>query len=227
MLDAPDEFIAGVLLRPVLQDAVLPTAAYVGGWGELAYHLELTQLRRALGVPVSAFVPRVSATLVTPESRHALERLEAPVADVLRASGQYGADDAIHDGPPVVARLDAVANVATTSLLALRDQLAALDPGLARQAKRTADQVTQQIQRLAQKATRVHSTQSGRGRRHLRRLNQGLTPRGGPQERVRGALEFVARFGQEWISEWIDAIEPFPTEHVVLDLAEPSDPERS
>jgi uncharacterized protein YllA (UPF0747 family) len=219
VLDAPDEFIAGALIRPLLQDAVLPTAAYVGGWGELAYHLQLTELRRRVGVPVPPFVPRVSATLVTPEARHSLQQLEADLADVLRAAGSYAVEVEEADAPPeVVARLLELAERAKRDLGELRGELRALDPSLVGQAKKAGEQVAKALERLAQKAERVGSAQSGRGKRHLRRVNHGLVPRGLPQERVRGALEIAARFGTDWIARWIEQIDPLPTEHVVLDL---------
>lgn len=220
VLDAPDEFIAGALVRPVLQDVVLPTAAYIGGWGELAYHLQITELRRTIGAPAPPFVPRVSATLITPKSRHALTQLETTLAEVLAAAGKYGETSKTVESPPVVAELTAIGERAALELTALRAAMKTLDPGLASQTKRLADQVRSLVDRLGQKATRAYSTQSGRGRRHLRRLNHGLMPRGGPQERARGALEFVARFGTEWIAEWVDLIDPIPTEHVVLDIIE-------
>lgn len=219
ILAAPGDWIPGALLRPVLQDAVLPTAAYVGGWGELAYHLQLSGLRKAVEVPMPPFVPRVSATLVTPEARHALTRLTADVGDVLRAGGRFEADGEGGD-PPILAELNAVRERTKREVLGLGTGLRELDPGLANQAKRTANQIASLFERLAQKATRVHATQSGRGQRHLRRLNEGLVPRGQPQERIRGALEFVARFGTAWIEDWIERIDPLPTEHVVLDFIE-------
>ncbi len=52
---------ANVLLRPVLERAVLPTVAYVAGPGELAYFAQVTAVAEALDVPVPVVVPRWAA----------------------------------------------------------------------------------------------------------------------------------------------------------------------
>lgn len=49
---------ANVLLRPVLERAVLPTVAYVAGPGELAYFAQVTAVAEALALPVPVAVPR-------------------------------------------------------------------------------------------------------------------------------------------------------------------------
>ena len=60
----------------------------------------------------------------------------------------------------------------------------------------------------------------------MRRLSNGLFPRGEPQERVRGVFEFVARHGRAWLDELAAEIDPLPVEHLVVDLAPSSqDPE--
>lgn len=52
---------ANVLLRPVLERAVLPTVAYVAGPGELAYFAQVTAVAEALDLPVPVAVPRWAA----------------------------------------------------------------------------------------------------------------------------------------------------------------------
>jgi hypothetical protein len=98
----------------------------------------------------------------------------------------------------------------------LRTELAELDRGLAQQLKRSAAQVRALVEKLATKAERVHANTQGRGRRHYRRVNNGLYPRRTPQERVRGALEFIASHGRGWIDELLREIDPFPTEHLLV-----------
>jgi bacillithiol biosynthesis cysteine-adding enzyme BshC len=218
IVQEPLSWSPGALLRPIVQDLVLPVAAYVGGFGEMAYHAELSDLRDACGAPRTAFVPRISMTLVDPECRFALARLETGVEAVLRAKGAWMVEEKEAE-PPVVERMNAIARDAAAKLAALKAELAALDPGLAVQLKRTAGQIEDLVAKLAEKGARVHQNKSGKGRRHERRVNNVLFPRNLPQERVLGPLPFVARFGEDWIAELLDEIDPLAPEHVVVNLA--------
>jgi len=61
---APETVSPNVVLRALVQDALLPTWAHVVGPAELAYLVELRPARTLLGVPEPALVPRATATLV-------------------------------------------------------------------------------------------------------------------------------------------------------------------
>ncbi|MBI5363090.1 MAG: bacillithiol biosynthesis cysteine-adding enzyme BshC [Planctomycetes bacterium] len=220
LVQDPLAWSPGALLRPLVQDLCLPVAAYVGGWGELAYHAQLAELRLAAGVPATPFVPRISITLVDPETRVALTKVEASVADVLRARGEFAVARSQEPPPPVLARLRAIASSAARDVGALREDLAELDPSLPVLARRTIDQVKGSIETLAEKAERVHQNKTGKGRRHERRLNNALFPRGEPQERVLGPLASLARFGDAWLAELAGELDPFPAEHLVLHLGD-------
>ena len=67
---------AGVALRPLLQDAVLPTCAYVGGPSEVGYQAELLPAYRAFGIEPPVVFPRVTATLLEPKIAKVRERAE-------------------------------------------------------------------------------------------------------------------------------------------------------
>src|SRR6185503_4343890 len=66
---------AGVALRPLLQDAVLPTCAYVGGPSEIGYQGELLPAYRAFGIEPPVIFPRVTATLMEPKIAKVRERV--------------------------------------------------------------------------------------------------------------------------------------------------------
>jgi bacillithiol synthase len=215
----PGAWSPAALLRPLAQDLTLPVAAYIGGWGELAYHAQLPPLRRAVGVPDPPFVPRLSATLVDPESRASLDKLDLALRDALEARGKLGEGNAEEREEPAVARrLREIGERAAREILELRPEMQLVDRGLASQLRRVADRVKGPVERLAGKAERVHTNQQGRGRRHFRRLNHGLVPRGAPQERVRGLIEFAARFGTGWLDQLLEEFEPLPTEHLAIHL---------
>lgn len=61
----PEKFSPNVSMRPLYQEMILPNLAYVGGWGELSYWLQLKGLFDKVGINFPLLLPRMSATLVT------------------------------------------------------------------------------------------------------------------------------------------------------------------
>jgi len=217
---APADWSAGALLRPLVQDAVLPACAYVGGWAELAYHAQLGRLRDACGIPRLPFVPRLSCTVVEPEVRVALEKAGASLAQVLAARGEFGFGEQEPAAPDAVGAVRADLTTLAERLLSHRATLSALEPALGVNLKKAVDQARGAVEKVLAKAERVHANSAGKGQRQLRRLNNSLFPRGEPQERVLGPLGFTARWGRDWIDALYDALPAGGAEHLVVHLEE-------
>ena len=64
LADDPLAFSPNVLLRPLVQDTLLPTIAYVAGPSELAYLAQAQVLYQTFGRPQPVFFPRAAFTLV-------------------------------------------------------------------------------------------------------------------------------------------------------------------
>src|SRR5690606_27641820 len=79
---APEAVSPGVVLRPVMQDLLFPTAAYVGGPGEVAYFAQLRPVYEAFGVPMPVLYPRASLTLVPQKVRRILDRYGLALPDL-------------------------------------------------------------------------------------------------------------------------------------------------
>ncbi|MGK0219266.1 MAG: hypothetical protein ACI9HE_002767, partial [Planctomycetota bacterium] len=202
----PAAWSAGGLLRPLVQDSVFPACAYVGGWGELAYHAQLAAARDVCGVPRTAFVPRVSATLLDPDVSGSLKKVGVSLSEILQAAGKFEAKLKSEDEPEAFGNLRQISTDARAQLMTQREALAALDPSLGLGLKKAASQMERAVDKVLTKAMRVHATQSGRGDKHIRRLNNHLMPRSKPQERVLGPVPYLARWGKDFVdalwSEW-------------------------
>lgn len=216
----PEDWSAGALLRPLVQDAVLPVAATIGGKGELLYHAQLAPLRAAAGLPNTPFVPRISVTLTHPEVRSTLERAAATTGEVLAALGEWRPreEPLSGDEPAPGDFLRAEAERAAERLRSLRGEIAKLQGNLAGNLERTTRQVKAAIEKLALKVDRVQANQSGKGQRVLRRINNSLVPLGQPQERVLGPLQFCARYGPGWVEDLYRELPPICLEHLVVHL---------
>ncbi len=76
IIDTPERFSSNVASRPVVQSALFPAVAYVGGPHELQYHRELEDYFAAHKVPMPLLIPRIQATFVTPETQEYLKALD-------------------------------------------------------------------------------------------------------------------------------------------------------
>ncbi|HUR29594.1 MAG TPA: bacillithiol biosynthesis BshC, partial [Planctomycetota bacterium] len=213
------------LMRPIVQDRCLPIAAYVGGLGELAYHAQLFPLRDFAGVPCTPFLPRFSCTLIESDVEASLVKLELSAEDVLRARGAIGAES--EEAPPeVIATLRAIGARAAREIAEQRAALSQLDASLAANLKRSGDQVQALVEKICEKADRVHQNKSGKGRRHLRRVATALCPRELPQERVLGPLSFYARHGRRFVDELFAHVPAVPQGHMLAFLGNPGEEAR-
>ena len=70
-----DDLGPNVLLRPVVERAILPTATYVGGPAEIAYFAQIAPIADALGVARPLIVPRWSCTIIEPHVEKIMEKL--------------------------------------------------------------------------------------------------------------------------------------------------------
>src|SRR5208282_2366063 len=77
----PEHFSPNVLLRPVVQDYLLPTLAYTGGAAEAAYFAQAGAVYEKILGRVTPIVPRFSATLVEPKVQRWLQQYGIAVLD--------------------------------------------------------------------------------------------------------------------------------------------------
>ena len=221
LADSPRAFSTTALLRPVLQDTLLPTAAYVGGPGELAYFAELAPVYALFERPMPLAVPRARFLVAGPTVRRLSEQLDlAPLAaggprDALLATLAERAGDAPSD--PEIA-LAPVRDALTRASAALTRTTAPLDPGFERAAKKAEDAVSHQLDRLADRARRAAAEADQVRVSRLDRLRGLCWPDGAPQERVLGMPWFAAQHGpRALVDALVAAARPWHPDLVEVD----------
>ena len=83
----PERLSPNVLLRPVVESAVLPTVAYVAGPGELRYLALTPPVYAALGVDRQLPVARWSGLVVEPRVERVMAKFNLTVDDLLGPDG--------------------------------------------------------------------------------------------------------------------------------------------
>lgn len=208
----------GALLRPLWQDACLPTIAFVVGPGELSYLAVVAPLYRTLGVPQPVFVPRASLTLVEPSLQRLLARFGWDLPDLEQAPERLAERVHGNDAGGVEEEVEELASRVRSTLDQVGQRIANLDASLLSALDRTRTKASEELSKLAQKLRSVRQDREGTGMRQIRRLTANLRPRGRLQERVLGPLTFLAAHGPGLATAVLEAAEPFNVEHGILEL---------
>jgi bacillithiol biosynthesis cysteine-adding enzyme BshC len=214
----PAAFSAGVLLRPLTQDHLLPTAAYVGGPAEIAYHAQIGPSYAHFGIPRPVLVPRPSVTLVEPAQARALEADEISLPDLQSDPQGLLSRWARQDYPEVDASFDRARKAIEKELAAIEETLGALDPTLKAAADGARGRALHQVETLQEKAMRALKKRDQSRADRLRRTRDALMPGGAFQERGLGLVNLLARHGVAIVEDIGQRIDPFARGHQVIYL---------
>jgi bacillithiol biosynthesis cysteine-adding enzyme BshC len=213
----PLRFSTSALLRPIVQDTLLPVAATVGGPAELCYFAQLEPLYDLFGLPQPLVIPRARFAFVDAPTRRRLEQLGLT------------ADAAARPRAELLPRLAAGATAAGPDPTELRRQIseriapavdeltrAALeaDAGLARPAARTRASVAHALERFVARYARERHERDAVVTSRLDKVQRALVPGGVPQERFFGWPTLAARVGAATLKRLVFerlAADPFPT----------------
>jgi len=192
----PAEFSPSVLLRPIVQDTLFPTACYVAGPNELAYLAQLRQIYEAFGVPMPLMYQRTSATILDSGAMRFLTRHPLTL-DALRARDEGGLNQVLetHIPPAVHASLDEAARAITERMETLARTVAALDPTLEGAVQSTRGRVQDDLKKLHGKIIQAIKRKDETLRRQFRHAQAQAFPGGHPQERAVGFIYFLNKYG--------------------------------
>jgi len=196
---APERLSPNALLRPVFQDCILPTAAYVGGPAEIAYFAQSAVVYEKILGRVTAVLPRLSATLIEPAIAQTMDSHEVGLTQVFEAKTvealalRLGARAMPIEGKRKIA---AVGNAMDAELNALTEYMTAMSADLGRAAGVSASKMLYQMNRLRRMAAEFEVQKSTSLKKHATAIMLHLLPEEHLQERLLAGVYFVARYGE-------------------------------
>ena len=197
---------AGVALRLIVQDAVLPTALVIAGPNEIAYLAQLRELYEAFGRTGPVVAPRLSATLVDPKAARLAESMGLTGAQLLAGEAAYRRG-AVRSN--VLSEVDAMTED-------LRRRLEALEAGggpIRDATRKTREKIRAILAAYRERVLASGEEADGVGAERARKLAAHLTPEGKLQERLMSVWYFRAIAGPDLIQKLTDALDPFSPDH--------------
>ena len=216
---APESFSPNVLLRPVVQDYLLPTLASTGGPAEAAYFAQVGAVYEDLLGRVTPIVPRFSATLVEPKVQRWMRQYGITVPDTFHGAEALRQVLASRTLPTDLQAAFEQANKSLEeSFSRLQEALAKLDPTLVEASQTGVSKVRYQLDRLRERATAAELRRSEVVSRHAAALSNALYPGNALQERGVAGIYFVARHGTELLRDLHDIMRTDCHDHQILEL---------
>lgn len=194
--DHPERFSPNVLLRPLVQDSLFPTIAYVGGPSELAYLGQLRGIYEHFGLPMPLVCPRASATILDSAASRFLARYDFPF-EQLQRQDELSLNRLLESQlpPTVESSFTEAERTIADRLGALATVVPSVDPTLEGAVKSVVGKMTHELESLHGKIIQAAKKKDETLRRQFVRTRAQAFPAGDPQERVIGFINLLNRYG--------------------------------
>jgi bacillithiol biosynthesis cysteine-adding enzyme BshC len=214
----PLRFSTSALLRPIVQDTLLPTVAYVGGPGEINYFAQMAPLYDHFGLTPPLVVPRGRFRVIDAGARRLLRQLGLSPDDVGHPRAAL-AERLPLQRPPGAPEPAALRQRVAEQLTPLVEELIAATltagPAQARAADRTRGSVAHALRRLVDRYEHALVERDTVTAGRLERLQAALCPQGVPQERFYSWPSLAGRYGwrtlKTLVLERLQSAGPFST----------------
>ncbi|MEK4539780.1 bacillithiol biosynthesis cysteine-adding enzyme BshC [Bacillus sp. FSL R5-0585] len=216
----PARFSNNVVTRPLMQEYVFPTLAFIGGPGELAYWSELQQVFHTVGFQMPPVVPRLTITYVERDIATDLFDLQLREidpflndVDKLRKNWLSNQIEEPIDDHFEKAKKE-IADIHTS----LQQFVKKIEPGLGAFAGKNELKINEQIELLERMLKRNVEKKYEVQLNKFRRIQFALRPLGAPQERVWNVCYYLNQFGLDFVDRVIENSFSWDGKHHVIKL---------
>ncbi len=206
--EEPTRLSPNVLLRPVVESAMLPTVAYLGGPGELGYLALTPPIYQRLEVPRQRPLPRWSGLLVEPRVDRVVEKFGITLDDLMAPPGALEARLIRSQLPPeALETLGSLRSAVEAGYRSLGAIAVEIDPTLERPIHGAQQQALSGVQDVERKLVQHLKRRQETELSQLSRARTAVVPGGKPQERVLTIAPFLARHGPDLLRALADEME--------------------
>lgn len=199
----PTAFSPNVLLRPICQDFLLPTAAYVGGPSEISYFAQVIPNYSFFDVVSPILFPRSSATILEARQLSIIDKYKLSVSDftydenilvekVIKQISEFNFDELF-----TKSELDI-----KNSLNELKEKLLTVDESLSQPVEKSIGRIDQTLQILKDKSKSAEERKHQTVINQLQKVRNVVNPNNSLQERELNFIYFANKYGIN-IMKWI------------------------
>jgi len=216
----PETLSPNALLRPVMQDYLLPTIAHVAGPAEIAYLAQSHALYGRLGVAPPVEVPRAAFTLLDARSQKLLDRYGLTFQSLF--AGEEAVKEAMAKRLMPEGFKDSFRNTEAqvkSALATLRQEINAFDHTLGAAMDKSTAKILYQISKIERKVAREALRRREAAVAEAAHVSRLLLPHRHLQERFYSILPFLAKHGPDVVERILENINLDSPDHILLPLS--------
>ena len=214
----PERFSPNVILRPVFQQKVLPSVAYIGGGSEIAYWLQLKTLFEHFHIQFPVLVLRNSVLVIESAGVKKMKKLDLSISDLFKSEEDL-IKKYLKENAGELFSLGNEKTSVTDLFQRILQKAMRADPSLDKAVLAEQQNILNALEKLESKFVKAQKTKSENEVNMIKAIKQKLFP-GGLQERTDNFIPLYLKFGNELFTELYKALDPLEKQFTVLSEAE-------
>ena len=201
--ESPESFSNNVVTRPMMQEWLFPTLAFIGGPGEIAYWGELKKAFEFVDLKMPPVVPRLNITIVEREIDKRIQDLQLSLHGVITEGVSTARDDFWKslERPGLETEMREIQEELERKYERIREQVISVDQGLDAIIDKNLEFHLSQFDFLRKKIDKALREKHSITFNQFMRVENRLRPNGGPQERTWNVLYFLNKYGPTFVRD--------------------------
>jgi bacillithiol synthase len=224
----PERFSCNVVTRPIVQDYLLPTVAYIGGPSEIAYFAQLKKVYSSYNLTMPVIYPRTSVTMLEKKVKNFIDKYDIRFEtlfykDTLKKSLLNKIEDVNSEGifSDMLDELNAV-------YYKYESKLIKIDKNLINTFRKKNEQYVDSLKVIKEKFINAQIRQSDIVSEQLEKNINLILPGNAFQERVLNIIYFLNKYSPELVTYLKKSIRINEFSHQLINLdLHPSKPENT
>lgn len=210
----PENFSPNVILRPLFQETILPSVAFIGGGGELAYWSELKSVFNHFNTTYPVLLRRNSVLIIDNANNRKLHKIGLTIQDFLQAlediQAQYIQKNA------EVLDFSNISDSVAEEFDQLKDKIQLYDASLLAKFEADKNQIRNKIEDWEKKLNKQVKLKNSVALNQLENVYEKIYPNGNLQERVESSIYVLASFGPGFIDYLVENLNPLKEKFIVI-----------
>lgn len=221
--DTPELLSPNVALRPICQDTLLPTIAYVAGPSEIAYFAQLQPVYENFAMTMPVIYPRASATIVEEKFLKTIDKFQLELIEffddinrvnrkVVEITSEVNVDEMFSEALQHL----------TDKMNEMKFGMNYIDPTLLGALENTRSKLETHLHSLKERVVEAQKRKHETALRQVEKVSNAVFPNGNMQERELNIVYFLNKHGLDFVRHLNEVLQIDEFKHQVIAFQPPA-----